>query len=422
MLYPARPRWADHLTAAFLAIVLPVLAGCDPTQTGNLTAALPGYGSISTPLGATLSGTAVYTEAESNDAFDQAEAIGMGDNGQAVLDGSLSGISDVDVYYIGPAEEGDRIELSIDTSISAVSLGVFDQDGSLLELFRVPGRYGVLTYQTYCRDTFSAVYVVITGLDGSSAVGDYSLGFKRTAGTAPAAQPQVVLLNFDGAANVSIAGTTAINIPAFDAANIDSRYAGQTSVIRAAILKNLQEAYSGLNVTFVPSDQAGSLSGVYSTIHFGTYNPALLGLADSVDSYNTDRDQAAIVYADTFSLFMALNPSVDEIAMALSNTTAHETGHLLGLWHTHDTTNIMDITASARQMLRRQMFHTSKLHRTVLPIGNENEANLLQWAVGGILKYDSTNLRIVVAAEDDLRPDFAIDRHMLSTALHCGGH
>jgi hypothetical protein len=114
----------------------------------------------------------------------------------------------------------------------------------------------------------------------------------------------------------------------------------------------------------------------------GSYDAALLGVADNVDAYNSRLEQSAIVFVDTFEVFGVLNPSVDEMADALANVTSHEIGHLLGLQHTRDPLGIMDITASLRQMLAPQTFRASALHPETFRVGFQNGPRSLLEAVG----------------------------------------
>lgn len=415
MLHSLRPSRAVRPTSLTITILALAFTGCVPTASEEDSTS-----SLTNLLSSPLSSGDLYAEAEPNNDMPFANLVPVASGGQAEIDATLAGTDDIDVFALGAATAGDELNLTIQPQTSmSISVAVFDGEGSLIQLFRLQnaGRTP-RNLQAICRAATSNVYVLVTGLDGQSTQGGYTLGMRRTASTVPAVVTQVIVLDFDGDPAVSIAGGTPINVPAFDASLIDSRFASQTSTIRQAVIDNVRGNFTGLNVSFVlPGDPAAS--GEHSTIYFGTYNPQLLGLADNVDTFNGDRTQNAIIYTDTFALFSVLNPTASEIARAISNTTSHEAGHLLGLWHTHEATDLMDISASARQMLKRQAFLASPLHETVLPIGNQNEANLLQWTVGGILKVDNSNLRALTPADLDDRPDFPVDRRLLSTCLRC---
>jgi hypothetical protein len=118
-------------------------------------------------------------------------------------------------------------------------------------------------------------------------------------------------------------------------------------------------------------------------VYFGTYDPALLGVASGIDEFNGTYGQEAIVFVHTFAAFEPLKPTVEEIAHALANVASHEIGHLLGLVHTRDRHGIMDVTASLGDLLANQHFSFSPLYEEVFPIGSQDAVQSLVYAVGG---------------------------------------
>ena len=109
----------------------------------------------------------------------------------------------------------------------------------------------------------------------------------------------------------------------------------------------------------------------------------MLGVAEDVDEYDIKRGQRAIVFAESFAAFMQLDPTIDEMAQALANVASHEIGHLLGLVHTEDPTDLMDVTASLNALMRDQSFGKSPIYRIVFPLGYQDSAQLLLDSVGG---------------------------------------
>jgi len=204
-------------------------------------------------------------------------------------------------------------------------------------------------------------------------------------------QPQVIVLNYDGADSVKIGSRDPVYVPPFDAATIDGRLAGKTAALCDLVVQKVREDYAGLGIEIYGSGDPEIPAVPVSTVHFGTYDAALLGLADSIDPYNTLSEQNAIIFTDTFRLFNVLYPTIDEYAQVLANVASHESGHLLGLRHTEDVYDLMDITASARQMLADQWFRIADLHPSVLPTGLQDSPSLLAWALGGTLVSPSAN-------------------------------
>jgi hypothetical protein len=417
---PLRPVCAHRRLIGSAALLLLGLAGCDPT---SLDATAAGSTSPFTLLSAPLAANGTsFDEIEPNEDFASADTLAIDQTGGGTINAALGNSQDIDVFDVGAASIGDRIVITVRTSPGlSLSIGAFDAS-DLLQFVSRAGGTVPMYFETACQEATSHVYIVVAGPAGLSAYGSYSLDIQRSAGAVPAFTPQVIVLDFDGDPAVSIGGGAAVNVPPFDAARISAKFAGQTALIKQKTLEGVRAQYAGLGVTVRSTDEPDAAAGVHSTIYFGTYNAELLGLADSVDSYNQDPSQSAIIFTDTFSLFNPLDPTVDEISQVLANVASHESGHLLGLWHVSDPKDLMDITATARQMLRPQVFGHAPLHPTVGPLGWQNEPDLLARTVGGRLnvKIDTSNQRIAAGMEADDRRgdfDFEVDRRWLSVSF-----
>ncbi len=326
-----------------------------------------------------------YRETEPNDDLTAAEPVTI--DGSIDLEGTIRAAAlDRDLYELGPADAGDRItaELTIPSDDDAV-LGVLSEQGELLGFLDLSSRAaGPRTMDITVREATGRLYAIVTTRAASASERGYTarVELERAAGV-PASQPQVVVLNFSGAPGVRVAGRAAVNVPAFDAARISPRFTGQTGVMIQTVASMVRESLRGVDVQIHVAGEFTAPAGPRSTVYFGTYDSQLLGLADNVDPYNSDLEQNAILYTDTFALFDVLSPDLEAIAQALANTAAHEIGHLLGLRHTSDVQDIMDTTASARQMMVPQWFKTASLNATVMPFGLQNAPNLLSWTLGG---------------------------------------
>lgn len=307
------------------------------------------------------------------------------------LAGTLGSSEQVDVFDIGPAYAGDRLHVEVLASaeLDAV-LAVFDADQNLMIANDDRSYYGGLTDPladaVVMHDTPGCLVAVSTSPTALSS-GAYTLELLLTEDEAPAPPaPQRVYLNFDGASGVTIGTRPPVEVPVFDAASIDPSFAGNSGQIADNVVAMVREDFTGLDVQFYSSRDGSPPAEPYTTIHFGAYDAALLGIAENVDEYNEQPSQQAIVFVDTFAAFAVLEPSVEEISQALTNVASHETGHLLGLQHTCDTRSIMDITANLRQMLGDQSFSRSPLNPAdVFPIGYQDAPRLLFESVGGNL-------------------------------------
>ena len=376
----------------FLPLVLMFPAGCGvspwdgvsgdvtdgPAGTGHGPADIP---DSDDPVASTIVG---------DGPFDSHIALTPAENTTETVEGDISSGSAVGVFDIGPVAAGDRLVITADAvgSLDPV-LALFDADGSAMIVNDDRNYYGgdldsAIDMRSR-RDT-SHCYVAVAASHGSGTTGAYVLKIRRVWEGVPAEpEPQLVYLNFDGADAVVIGRRTPVRIPEFEGSLIGAEFADRSELLLEETVARIRKDYTGLNVEFVSSREGPKPAAPHTTIHFGAYDAGLLGIADYVDEFNLAAVQKAIIFVDTFGAFLPLNPSVEEMADALSNVASHETGHLLGLNHTRDARSIMDISANLRQMLASQAFRRSPFHEQVFPVGYQDAARLLVEAVGGDL-------------------------------------
>ena len=361
----------------------PADVGAGSVDTGHGPADMPDEDD---PVGSTVVG---------DGPFDNYKILTLAENIAETVEGDISSGSAVEVFDIGPVAAGDRLVITTEAvgSLDPV-LAAFDADGSAMIVNDDRNYYGgdfdsAIDMQSR-RDT-NHCYVAVAASHGSGTTGAYVLKVRRVSGGV-LAEPatQLVYLNFDGADAVMIGRRAPVRIPVFEGSLIGEQFADQSELLIEQTVARIRQDYTGLNVEFLSSREGPKPSTAHTTIHFGAYDPGLLGIADYVDEFNLAVVQKAIIFVDTFQAFLPLNPSVEEMANALSNVASHETGHLLGLNHTRDVRSIMDISANLRQMLASQAFRRSAFHEQVFPIGHQDAARLLVEAVGGDLSLVKT--------------------------------
>jgi hypothetical protein len=344
----------QHLFNLALLAVCAALAGCVPGASDT--------GGLFNLFGDTTGNT------DNNDASTTAQAIEPGTQ----LAGSLSGSDDFMLFEIGAGAYGE--EWSVTPSASLLGTDVFlvvlfDANMDLLQRQQVTSRYPL---KHVVRTNSSLLYVGVApgyGRNGGNFTMDVA---KRTGVNVPPARQQVVYVNFAGGSNISVHRRTGISFPPFDGSRLGADYADDTATLRNTILNAMRADYAPFNITILSSDDGPAPGGTYATIHVGGDDPRLLGLADSVDQYNADLGQNAIVYADAFAPFAVMALTPEEMGQMIGNTASHELGHLLGLFHTAVPEDIMDTTGNAWDLTRDQAFLRGVLEHTVFPTGYEN--------------------------------------------------
>jgi hypothetical protein len=426
-------RTASSCARIVIACALIGLAGCWPTDllTDNSEQVL-GYtpedpSANTTDVAANVPDSSdwpTHIETETNDAWEQAESVTF--TGNIRLGGSIAAnVKDCDIYNLGGFEAGQRVQVDLTNNGSDVRVGLFDSQGRILaHLDPLSSTAGPSRINFVLRETTTSLYVMVstrtTSTDDRVYWADVQVSEPEQL---PASEGQNVILVFGGASQVKIGSRTPVDVPAFDIGSINANFSGQTEYAINLLMQIVREDYAGLNVTFYRDNQSNLPTENVTAIYFGTSDSRLLGLADNVDPYNSDPSQSAILYTDSFALFNQLSPTFEATVQVLANVTSHETGHLLGLRHTADPEDLMDVTATARQMLADQYFKTTSLHSSVMPYGLQDAPTMLAWSIGGefippasgkILLSQRTARSLAPAV-----PDFYIPRSHL---MDCGCH
>lgn len=323
------------------------------------------------------------------------------------------------LFDLGATTPGDAWTVEADGIVNGYRsflVVLLDEDHNLLQrdLVRTtnPLQYAARLNTTHA-------YLGVAPAYGGSG-GDFRFQITRKTNQAvPAPAQQVLYINFAGGSDVSIHSRDGLSFPAFDAGLIGDEYDGFTPTMKSAIVDAVREDYASYNLVVYTSDDGPPPSGPYSTVHLGGYDARLLGLADSVDQYNSSQSDAAIVYVETFGDFSVMQLTADEMGQMIGNVVSHEFGHLLGLFHTAVPADVMDTTGSAWDLAENQSFLRGELEESVFPMGYEDSPMRL----AEILGY-SANLKQASRATSLLSDDAALRRaelrELVQVEMHYG--
>jgi len=314
--------------------------------------------------------------------FATATLLALGASGRATIAGNITR-NRVEIYDLGACAAGDRIQLTVSASSGSgldPLAAIFNANGELYALnddLDLDNNQLESVIDQRVRTASTHYYVAVTQSAFGNTTGAYTGQITVTrGGTVTPPDVQFLVLNFSGG-SISIPDVGNYNLTSFDAFDIDPAYGGKTAAIKAQILATVRENFEGFGIQIITSDDPPPPPDCFSTLHFGAFSPSAFGMAQSVDHDNADYCDDAIIFTDNFSDPFSALPSVTGIGIAIGNVAAHEAGHLLGLEHTTDITDLMDTTGSASTLLADQEFKTADLHSSIFPIGKQNGPLLL---------------------------------------------
>ncbi len=318
-------------------------------------------------------------EKEPNDGFDDAQVITQGNGVSVEIEGTLTGGDDIDVYDIGSLGSGKLVSISWTTEqcerLEDVIIAMFDEEGEV-------ARYEeVVACSRFASGVFSLeileggqYFVALAFVDAGGGVQlDYSVRV-IVEDLADTYEPvgQLVYFNFHGADNVTVAGQRWDELLPFS----DKFGGSRGRSIASGIVDVVEADYLGLDVQLVSSYEQAEPSATHTTVHITASTEDFLGLGNSVDWYNADPSDAAIIFAGAFDYLW----TDAEFVQGLGNVASHELGHILGLVHTEDDTELMDRVTPARSLRRDQEFRTAEV--SDFPIGYQDALELLGFILG----------------------------------------
>ncbi|MCA9252999.1 MAG: matrixin family metalloprotease [Phycisphaerales bacterium] len=327
--------------------------------------------------------------------FGETSVLDVADHEGFRVDMSIDAPDDVQIYSIGEIVPGERIAIQaipLNSSRLDPVVAVFDANMNWIDYNDDRHYYDRLIdsfLDFKVRNHSEECFVAVASSPRAESVGELNLYVSRELATPPTPpKEQIIYLHFGGQNNVVIGRRAPVNVPRFNAAAIDPSLESYTQTFIEGVTNRVREDYARFGVTVLSSQTDARPVGSHTTIYFGSEDPGLLGLSDSIDTYNQYDNQDAIIYVESFDLFMAATPTTQQWIDVLANVASHEVGHLIGLHHTTDPTEIMDTSADMLQMLEPQTFHRAPIHDGTFSIGYQDSVGTLLTNVGPSAWYD----------------------------------
>ncbi len=326
-----------------------------------------------------LPGTAKSdSELEPNDDFSSAQKITDNDTSSITISGTLSNSFDTDIFNIGELTSGTKLNIEINSqdlsSYQALTIALFDKDYDIAYLEDVdvtPYYQSAFTHTIRKQGTY---FIGISAQDNYLPENfGYDIRISKSSVFTPSPSSQIVYLDFNGASNISLGDDFYSYLRPFSKAT--NKYDDEQ--LADMIVNLVKQDYKGLNIQFISSYDSPAPILPHTTVYITGDYDEYLGLSEHVDWYNADSSDYAVVFAGTFD---TAGFTMQEYAQSIANVISHELGHLLGLIHTDDDTELMDEATPASKLVENQDFHRAPI--VDFPIGWQDSLELLEIILG----------------------------------------
>ncbi len=322
-----------------------------------------------------------------NDTLATATEITLDSEGRIEFDATIESMKDADIFDLGVLAPGDRLYIDVRTISGDLDplAAVFDEREYLLAFNddRTPDASNLNPLiDIIVHGGEGHFYLGVAPFPSSGSLGDYRVLVRVTRAVGILdPEPQIVYLNWAGGQDIAIENVGVYDLDPFDAADVGP-YEGHTEDLKDEIQKVIADRFEGFNLVLLSSDDDAEPSDPHTTVHFGGFDHSAFAIAEQIDTFNADQTDDAIIFTSGFYNAFSTTPSLEEMALAIGNTTAHEIGHLLGLVHTHKYSSLMDTSCGNDTLLIEQNFELAPLDSSVFPLGMQNAAELIEWAIG----------------------------------------
>ncbi|MEW6249609.1 MAG: hypothetical protein AB1716_03100 [Planctomycetota bacterium] len=362
---------ADERRAGWFLLALPLVVFC----CGCPVTPEPGDGDVPT------------IDPGTNRSVQSAATVALDETGAARFRSNIVGGSDVDVFDLGPISPGDAIRVDVQRVSGDLDpvAAIFDIDTELVAFSddRTPDSSDLNPLIDFVlRAPAGRYYLGVIAYPGSGTTGEYETQVRITRQVGvPSPRRQTVFLDWRGGQDIVVPNVGVFDLPAFNALDVGLP-SNQTAALKGRVLQIVRDRYADFNIVFVSSDDAGPPAEAHATVYFGGRDPRAFAISEAIDPYNQDPADTAIIFTGGYRDAFSVEPNFEELAQAVGNTVAHEVGHLLGLVHTADCSDLMDTSCPNDRILSPQQFETGRLDRSVFPFGFQPSHDLLSWILG----------------------------------------